>query len=738
MKTSFRLFVAVWVPTWLCFAVETKTWSQNDYSDFEKGNLKKLSLSSDGRLTLAPAFREIFDSSSVYLWALAEDSKGNVYAGGGGPGGPGARLYMVGPDGKGKVLAELDGLEVHAILIDKNDHLYAATSPDGKVYKVALNGKPQVFYDPRAKYIWGMVLDSQGNLFIGTGDKGEIHRVTPEGKGDIFFKTGETHARSLAIDKKDNLVVGTEPGGLILRVGPKGDGFVLYQAAKREITAVAVAKDGSIYAAGVGDKRAPIAPSLPSPPPAAPTPQPGAPAITPPSSAQLPRQVPTVTAPIPSISAPSVSGGSEVYRINPDGFPRKVWSHAQSIAYTIGFNVEGRPLVGTGNKGTLYRLDSDLISTDLLSAPPTQVTCLITGRGGKLYAVTGNVGKLYQIGPELEKEGTIESEAFDAGLFSYWGRLSFRGAAEDGQIAFETRSGNLDRPQKDWSPWAAVTTSPEGGRISSPSARFLQWKATLKSAGTTRSPEFHSVDVAYLPKNVAPVISQIEVTPANYRFPPQALTITPSQTLALPPLGKPARSTPPSLSVDSGATSMQSAKGHIGARWSASDENADTLLYTVQIRGEKESEWKLLKDKLKDKHLSWDSTAFPDGEYRIRVIASDAPSNPPAQALTAELVSELFFIDNTPPQISGLSATPSGGKLGLRWKAADALGVIDKAEYSLNGGDWTFVEPTTRLSDSREHDYHLVLDRPTPGELTIAVRVTDEYENQAVAKLVVR
>jgi len=242
MKNLIRLFVAIPAAALLLSATNTEIWSQSEYEDFTKGSLKKLSVSSDGRITLAPRFKEIFDSASVYLWALAEDSKGNVYAGGGGPGGPGARVYQITPDGKSQTLAEFEDLEVHAIAVDKHDRVYAATSPDGKVYRLSPKGEPEVFFDPRTKYIWGMAFNSKGELFIATGDRGEIYRVSPDGKGGVFYKTAETHARSLAIDPQDNLIVGTEPGGLIIRVAPNGAGFVLYQAPKREITSVAVAK----------------------------------------------------------------------------------------------------------------------------------------------------------------------------------------------------------------------------------------------------------------------------------------------------------------------------------------------------------------------------------------------------------------------------------------------------------------------------------------------------------------
>jgi sugar lactone lactonase YvrE len=706
-------------------AGQTRIWTQSEYADFEKGIMKDVSLRSDGLLTLAPRFREILDTSSAYLWALARDSKGNLYTGGG----PGAKLYRFSPGGEKKTLAELDGLEIPAIAIDAQDRVYAASSPDGKVYRVSPDGKCEVFYDPKTKYIWALAFNKEGDLFVATGDHGAVYRVTPDGRGSVFYQSDETHVRSMAIDAAGNVLLGTDPGGLVVRVTPAGQGFVLYQMSKKEITAVAVAKDGSIYAAGVGSKQSSSAPPPPEPP--APPPSPA------PSGTQALLRAP---APPPASLAHSASlsvTGSDVYRIDAGGNPEKVWSHSQDIVYAIAFDAKGRVLLGSGNKGYIYRIDSDVLYTALVTAPSTQITAFQTAPDGTLYAATANVGKIYEIGPGLAREGSLESDVFDAGLFSQWGRLSFEANLNGGSISVTSRSGNLDQPEKNWSPWSPAITSPKGDRTVSPPARFIQWKATL-AAGGGPSPELESVDVAYLPRNAPPRIEAVEVTPPNYKFPAPALGLPPSQTLTLPPIGKSSSSASPSLSIDLGTPSMPYAKGFIGVRWAASDENGDNLIYKVEIRGVHETNWQLLKDKVKDKYLSWDSTAFPDGEYRIRVAASDLPSNPPAEALSTSAESDPFLIDNTPPRIANLAATQTGGKLHATWSASDALSNIKKAEYSVDGGDWTMAAPVTKLSDSPDLTYDLALDNLAPGEHTLAVRVEDDYDNQSTDKAVVR
>ncbi|MGH9591689.1 MAG: hypothetical protein ACRD5L_01265, partial [Bryobacteraceae bacterium] len=352
---------------------------------------------------------------------------------------------------------------IQAIAIDGSDRVFAATSPDGKVYEIG-GGKPSVFFEPKAKYIWAMAFHGD-NLFVATGAPGQIFRVTPDGKSSLFFKTEETHARSLAIDSEGNLLVGTDPGGLVIRVSPSGQGFVLYQTPKSEVAALAVAPNGDIYAAALGAKgSAPVTPLSPSAIAIVPSPSPTVPGAA--------VRAETAFPPVSHIAAAS-AGGSEIFRIERDGSTRRVWSDGQALVYAMAFDASGHALLGTGNRGIIYRIDSPLLSTRLTDLAPTQVTAFCSSPDGPLYAITGNVGTVFRIGPGIASEGTFESDTLDSGWFSRWGRLSLNRGASGASIW--TRSGNLDRPQQNWSEWQPVSIADGSGVVASPAARFLQY-----------------------------------------------------------------------------------------------------------------------------------------------------------------------------------------------------------------------------------------------------------------------
>jgi len=693
-------------------AETTRFWEMDAYSAFQKGEMAGLSLRSDGSLRLGPPFELVLEPGLIYLWSLAEDSHGNFYAAGGSPG----TVYRIAPDGSSQRFFETPELEIHAVAVDSKDRVYAAAAPDGPVYRILPDGDSALFYNPETKYIWAMVLDSRDNLYVATGDKGEIYRVDPSGQGEPFFSSQETHVRSLLIDSQDRLYAGTDENGRVIRIQPDGQSFVLLEAAKKEVTALALDAAGNLYAAAVGDKR-PVPGQPPRPVQPQPAPQPSRPPAT--------------------IATANLAGGSEVYRIPPDGPPQRVWASREEIVYSLAVTPKGNLLMGTGNEGRIYRLESGGQYTELARSPSSQITALFSSPG-RLLAAASNAGRVYRLGQDYSGEGTFTSEVFDAGRFARWGRILVRQQLPpDTAVRLETRSGNAANPALDWSPWEAARLDGDSAVPASPPARFFQWRAVFRSGNPERTPELFSLRGAYQPANVPPVIEQMENTPPGYRFQPVAAPAPQPRTLSLPPLNAPGMVVAQPVRAPL-PSQMVAEKGYVGVRWFAVDENDDTLTFSVSVRGEGETEWKLLRDGITEMQYAWDSANWPDGLYEVKITASDAPSNPPGEALTAERTGAAFSIDNTAPEILDLQAVSQGNRLEIRFRAVDRRSILQSAEYSIDGGPWQMALPEDRLADWREEHYRLRTEAVSGVEHTIAVRVTDRFENTAVSKTVWR
>ena len=147
----------------------------------------------------------------------------------------------------------------------------------------------------------------------------------------------------------------------------------------------------------------------------------------------------------------------------------------------------------------------------MLQSTEGQISSLIA-RDAEVFAASSNQGKLFRFGESPVNEGSYESPVRDAKLVASWGRIWWRGA---GPIELQTRSGNSERPDTTWSDWSAAYTEAKGSQITSPKARFIQWRAVLRGMGGARrnEPDLDDVSVAYLPRNVAPEVLAITVLP---------------------------------------------------------------------------------------------------------------------------------------------------------------------------------------------------------------------------------
>ena len=140
-------------------------------------------------------------------------------------------------------------------------------------------------------------------------------------------------------------------------------------------------------------------------------------------------------------------------------------------------------------------------------------------------------------------------------------------------------------------------------------------------------------------------------------------------------------------------------------------------------------------------------------------MASDAPSHTPEEALSDEKESPRFEVDNTPPRIENLTARRESQQLHITFHATDDFSPIKRAEYSIDAGEWQFLEPVGQISDAKtlNYDFNALLPTPAPAEEqaepkrargrssapprtehVVVVRVYYRYDNVATDKTVVR
>jgi streptogramin lyase len=720
----------------------THLWTQSTLEQLEKGTPQGVALTSDGHLRQGPGLASITTSPSTFVWSVAVDKNGTAYLGTQAP----ATVLRVdtktGANSKPFTLFETRDVSVQVVRMGPDGSLYVATMPSGKVYKLnpdattkqddtsatlvfdmsklpeSEGGSAGADKQTKPHYIWDMTFDKEGRLYIATGAPAAVFRVdvkNPGAQPEEFFKSDEAHIRSLAWDANGNLIAGSVGTGLVYRINPQGKGYVIFDAPKGEITSLAVSPDGTIYAAGVGEKGHNPLPPLPVQGMATVTIN-----IVQPGSMQAANQSTTVPE------------GTEIYALKEGEAPRTLWSSKPDIVYALAMRPDGL-LAVSGNRGHVYLIHADGSYADIGHLDAQQGLCVAKEPGaaaGEVLIGTGNTGKLFRLGASQKHE--YASDVLDAGALARFGRVEI----EPGSSGYEiyTRSGNVDQPVRGWTDWEPL----KDGVVASPQGRFLQWKVVLQPDGI-----MGSVGVNYLPVRSVPVVDQLVVVPGA-RLNPQ-ITNTGQQTvnISFPSSGQSDVSTDDSSSILSALKDRTA----VTVRWAAHDEDGDKMNYSLFLRGDGETGWWPLKKNITDTAYSFDATQIPDGGYQVKVMASDAPSEPPGQAVTGSKISDRFVIDTTPPAITGLSATaeasacnhaPCPLQVHVVFDATDATSPIARASYSVDAGAWQFVAPAGGLSDSKHEHYDFVVPSSaldaSVSEHLITVRAYDRYDNVGLAK----
>jgi len=710
-------------------------WRVNTRTEIEKGDARGVSIADNGALTLAPAFNEVFDTKQAYIWSAASDTAGNIYLGTGHEG----RVFKVDAAGKGTLLYKTGELDVMALAVDAQGNVYAGTAPDGKVYRITPQGDAKVFFEPKTKYIWALAFDPQGRLLVGTGDKGIIFRVTADGNGAPLVNTTQTNITALRIDSQGNIIAGTDPGGLVLRIGPDGKAFTLFDSAQREVHDLALGRNGEIYALALSESAGSGASN------ASPAPASAAPSISTGDEGGVTITISDVQVVDSSAASSAASSSSSrgnadqsksaLYRLDANGASDVMWDSREITAFAVALDANGRALVGTGQKGRIFSVTAGRKPTLLVQSPEAQTSRFIQA-AGKLYATSSNLGKLFRVDGETSASGTYTSPVRDAQTVAAWGKVSWM---SDGGVELQTRSGNTSTPDSTWSDWSTPYRTAESDTITSPRARFIQWRATLKRAGQGTQgalPRLREVTVSYLPRNLAPSINSITILPVGVGL----------QALPQPPADSGAEMA--GIDPQSLGTMVQIPprrlfqKGAISLQWQAEDRNGDALEYSLYYRAASSngasSDYYPLKTGVRENYYTIDANALPDGRYIFKVVASDAPSNPGGLALSDEEETEAVEIDNTPPVVTSDAPRLEGNNVEVVFHTADTTSIIRRAEYQLDGSPWRAVFPVDGIADSKREDFRVTVALPDTRAHVIAFRAFDANANVGSAQAAIK
>ncbi len=704
-------------------AASTVFWRVSTQEEFLRGTADNVSIDAGGRLLPGPNAEQVVESGVPFLWSLAR-AGGDLWVGGGSPG----ALYRATPGGD--VTTVLDGAagDVQALAAGPGGEVFAATSPDGGIAAFDARGGRREVFDPGEPYVWALAAAADGTLYAGTGNPGRIYRIPPGGDAELLYDTGAAHVRALAVDAAGRLVAGTGSPGRVLRIDEAGRAFVLVDTNHDEITSIRLAPDGAVLALAAGGAPAPVSAGPPAAAVSA-----AAPAVTASTTVTVTASVSAAPAPaVPAAgsAAPSGAAGGAVYRIAPDGLWDVVWQSTADTPYDAALDGDGRLIVGTGPDGKIFRVEGRPRTTVLLArAAARQVTRFAAGPDDRLYYATANPGRLHRLATNRAGRGVYVSEAHDARTVATWGAIRWRADTPGGSsVRLQTRSGNTAVPGETWSPWSESYDDPSGTAITSPNARYLQWRALF--AGDGDAPALFSVTAAYLPRNLAPEVTRVTIHPpgrVNLRaFPadPPIAGLDAERDPAAPP--------PAAGTAQAPAVGRQVyRKGLRSFGWEARDPNGDPLRFEIRYREETAAEWRVLKRNLATRLFTWDTTSTPDGAYVVRVVASDAEANPPGRALTALRDTAPFDVDNTPPRIVAESVTPSGNRRLVRLRVSDAQSTLERVEYTVDAETWQAVYPADGIADEREERFDVTVTADEIGRLVL--RATDAMKNTTTA-----
>ncbi len=330
-----------------------------------------------------------------------------------------------------------------------------------------------------------------------------------------------------------------------------------------------------------------------------------------------------------------------------------------------------------------------------------------------IWIGSGYPAKIYKLTERKLKEGEYISSVFKGGVSVIWGNLEYEGK---GNIEFFIRGGKKKVVDSSWSKWESIDKHIE---LEEP---FLQWKAVLKEDKAY----LKEVRVSYGKQNSPPRIEEIKVLPPKIGT--GKMDEGSSVMGAIPP-GERERLSSMGLYIPEDAYII--GEGMRCISWQANDPDNDRLVFDVYISRDSKS-WDKMKENLSDNSYFLNTSAYPDGTYYVKIIASDERDRS-GPFKSEKKVS--FLVDHTPPVFKGIEKKYIGNIVQVTGTVKDEFSSIISVLYSTaetQKTHWKRARATDELFDEKEEKFSFKVDRK---EKYGAIRVVDRSNNSKVVRI---
>jgi hypothetical protein len=752
----------------------TRSFRQSSAKDFEEGETTGSSILPDGQVV--PGLRTArvaLEAAFVWCSAASRDG-GTIYFGTGDEG----KVFAVEARADqrlapaSRLVVKLDVPWVSALAARADGRLLAAGNPGGGLSIVdPTRGTRVPFARVPAAHIWAIAEDEGARTtYVATGIPGKVFAIDATGRVRALWDAHDAHVLALLREENGTLLAGTSERAILYRVSLDGHAEAVHDFEADEVRAIARAPSG-LYVA-VNDFDGPGGGSGVAPA--------GSPASTSPVAAKGTKVAPPTSGGIAGgggggpagSSATGAIGGAgllprpglrrsraALYRIDGSGRIEQVFALGDGYLTSLLVAKDGSVYAASGAEGRVYRIRPDDTAALVIDVPERQVLTMAPGGGGRgaagaraaaagaapaagatppeLWLGTGDAAAVYaahEAGTPGAEGARYLSRVLDAEHPAAWGALHWRGD----HVTFETRSGNTAKPDGSWRPWRALAAANEQGGAGvghidagTPSlpARYLQYRGTLVG----REARLREVTLYYLPQNQRPRVTQIGLADTG--------AASGGGAAAGAVLGTMGAASGASAGTSSSSANPGGRAPHaplLKLRWKVDNDDGDELVYRLSVRPLEGSVWRPLAgmgggtgDPLTRAELDWNTESIPDGQYVVRVTASDERSQPVDRALSSSLDSEPLLVDNRKPDVLPVKvAYPT-----VTGRVEDRASPITEIAVAIDGGEWHLLSPSDGIADEKVESFSFTLPKLARGPHAVAIRATDSNDNLGAVQL---